>query len=152
MLSIIETTIYGNNSLNYFECPRFTKTLLKEHFLTKSIFGCLLSILRYLTILSQSNLHCRWKSKDSCCSHFCAGDSGSPARRLQCFHTGDFRPGTGDSGPRLWGPFSSGVTHPRYGGGDFARKLWQELVSSPETPALATNPGDSGLWTPETPA
>jgi hypothetical protein len=29
---------------------------VKEHFLAKSIFGCLLSILRYLTILSQSNI------------------------------------------------------------------------------------------------
>jgi hypothetical protein len=35
------------------------KGRLKEHFLAKSIFGCLLSILRYLTILSQSNLYYR---------------------------------------------------------------------------------------------
>jgi hypothetical protein len=32
---------------------------VKEHFLAKSIFGCLLSILRYLTILSQSNFSFR---------------------------------------------------------------------------------------------
>jgi hypothetical protein len=40
----------------------FTKLDLKsvkEHFLVKSIFGCLLSIIRYLTILSQSNLSYR---------------------------------------------------------------------------------------------
>jgi hypothetical protein len=37
---------------------------LKDHFLVKSIFGWLLSILRCLTILSLSKLLYRWRSED----------------------------------------------------------------------------------------
>jgi hypothetical protein len=102
--------------------------------------------------LSQSNPLCRWKSEDYKLLAFlrrrlrvsCPETPVCSRRRLWS--------GTGDSGPSLRGRFSSGVARPRYGGGDSGRKLLQKLVSGPETPALATDPGDSGLWTPETPA
>jgi hypothetical protein len=110
---------------------------LKKHFLIKSIFGYLLSILRYLTILSQSNLSYRWKS-EACCLLPCL------SRRLRCANTRDFGSRTGDSGPRLRATFLRGVTRPSNGGGDFfllPRILWPESFQArrlqsprPETP------------------
>jgi hypothetical protein len=103
-------------------------------------------------LLSQSNFHYRWKSEDCLLLAFLRR-----RLRVSCPETPVYTrrilwSGSGDSGLSLRGRFSSGVARPRYGGGDSGRKLWQKLVSGPETPALATNPEDSGLWTPETPA
>jgi hypothetical protein len=128
------------------------KALVKEHLLAKCIFGCLLSILRYLTCCLSLIFIIGGNQKNTCFWRFCAGDSGSATPETPVFTHRNLWSGSGDSGLRLRGRFSSGVARPRYGGGDFGRKLRRKFVSGPETPVLATDPGDSGLCTPETPA
>jgi hypothetical protein len=141
-------SIYLTKNINMFK-----ENSLKEHFLAKSIFGCLLSILRYLTILSQSNLHCRWKSEDYMLLAFLR-------RRLwvSCPETPVF------THRRLWvrdrrlrpkspGIFFVGCHSPQIWG----RRLCPESLAGarlrPETPALgdlarrlrSLDPEDSGL-------
>jgi hypothetical protein len=52
-----------------------------------------LSILRYLTVCLSLILCIGGNLKIRSCWRFCAGDSGSPARRLRCAHAGDFGQG-----------------------------------------------------------
>jgi hypothetical protein len=103
-------------------------------------------------LLSQSNLLCRWKSEDYLLLAFLRRRLRVSCPETPVFTRRRLWSGTGDSGLSLRGRFSTGVARPKYGGGDLGRKLWLELVSRPENPVLETNPGDSGLWTPETPA
>jgi hypothetical protein len=122
---------------------------LKEHFLAKSIFGCLLSILRYLTILSQSNLLFRWKSE---ALHV----AGFPAPETPGLLPGDSgvqRPETLGQGPETPAQVS-GASFRRV---SLAPDMGEETLAGarlwPETPVLgylarrlrSLDPGDSGL-------
>jgi hypothetical protein len=91
-------------------------------------------------LLSQSNLHCRWKSEDYLLLAFlrrrlrvsCPETPVCTRRRLWS--------GTRDSGLSLRGRFPAGVARPRYGGRDSGRRLRAETLAGARLP-----PGDSGL-------